>query len=93
VLQKELGLIVFYLSWVPYTLDAGQKTELVNLSRQFLAMLRPDEKDDFISIVTEEESWFFIETSGPYDRSGPRNDLPSRPKQNIQMRKCLISII
>jgi hypothetical protein len=93
VLHEALGLTKFDLRWVPHTLDADQMAERVDLSHQLLQVLRSDEEQNFKNIVTGDESWFFLETSVISGWSRSRDDLTSRPKQNIQPEKCLISII
>jgi hypothetical protein len=41
----------------------------------------------FQVLVTGDKSWFFLETSVRSGLSRSRDDLPSRPKQNIQMKR------
>lgn len=89
--HDDLRSAKFYSRWGRYTLDTDHTEERVTLSHRLLQALRSDEEHDFTNVVTGDESWFFLETSVTPGWLRSRDHLPSRPKRNIEMEKCLIS--
>jgi hypothetical protein len=87
VLPEGPELTKFHLHRVPQTLVANQMAERVALSYQLLQALRSDEEQNFKTRVARDKSWFFLETSVRSGWSRSRDDLPSRPKQNIQTER------
>jgi hypothetical protein len=71
VLLEELALTKFYWCRVPGTLDANEMAERVTLSRQLLQMFRSDEEQNFSTIMTRDESWFFLIIMRYLIRLGP----------------------
>jgi transposase len=60
VLHDDLHLEKFNLRYVPPSLEADQKRSRVELSRELLQILEQDQQYEFEKMLTEDESWFFL---------------------------------
>jgi hypothetical protein len=54
----KVGLKIFFLLWVPYTVTSGLQQKRVELSSQLLRVLESQQRVGFRDIVTGDESWF-----------------------------------
>jgi hypothetical protein len=61
ILHDVLQVKKFNLRWVPHSLHERQKAERVSLSKDFLRILKENQKTGFANVVTGDESWFYFE--------------------------------
>jgi hypothetical protein len=58
-LVSVLGMRKFSLRWVPHDLTEFQKAQRVKDSRGLLKALKVDAKNNFVNIITGDESWYY----------------------------------
>jgi transposase len=88
VLHDDLHLEKFNLCYVPHSLEADQKRSVVQLSREPVQILEPDQQYEFEQVLTEAESWFF---SGYFHHScsaANPDDVPEIPSQKIKPKSA-----
>jgi hypothetical protein len=93
VLYDDLHLEKFNLRHVPHSLRADQKRSWVELSREFLQILKQGQQYEFEHILTAHESWFSFEYFHYSCWAANPDDVSEIPKQKIQSDKSLISIM
>jgi hypothetical protein len=59
-LHDKLGTKNFNPRWFPHALNGSQKAERVTVSHEILAVFESDRRDSFHSVITGDESWFFL---------------------------------
>jgi hypothetical protein len=99
ILHGKLGMKKFHLCCVPWVLNAmdpNQKAERVTLSHGILSVLQSIRSTGFQSIITGDESCFFLYfLYYPRDSiwASSRSEVPVRVNQKNNTEKCLISFL
>jgi hypothetical protein len=93
VLHDNLHLEEFNLRYVPHSLKANQRRWRVKLFREPLQILEHDQQYEFERILTGDKSWFFFDYFHHLCWAANPDDALEIPKQKIQSKKCLNSII
>lgn len=57
-LHNSLGMKNVYCRWIPHRLNSTQKETRVKLSRQILELLQKAKKNNYMFVLTGDESWF-----------------------------------
>lgn len=91
-LTDVLHLKRFIRRWVPHQLTPENKIERVEKSRALLKTLYSCQENNFISLITLDESWFYFdyETNAMYAPSIEK--VPPRVLKKIGSKKCMITI-
>ena len=93
ILHDNLGMKKFNLRWVPHALNSNQKAERVTLSHEILAVLESNRRNSFRSVITGDESWFFLYYPRDSIWAQSRDEVPERISEKIDSEMCLISIL
>jgi hypothetical protein len=93
ILHEVLHLQKFNLRWVPHSLSDDQKAGRVSISGEMLRILESEERHNFDTILTGDESRFYFEHHYPAALSETRDLVPTRTEQTIDTENCLISVI
>jgi transposase len=80
------------LKWVPHSLNATQKRIRKELATEMLTILKEDEENDFVNIITGDESWFWYRYDYDAVWVKPGGVVPERPKQGLGSEKVMIEV-
>jgi hypothetical protein len=87
-----LGFVVKRLRWVPHTFTPTHKTEHATVSIEFLRQLRSIEHQSWPSLVTLDESWFYLSTDHEQIKLCAKEQPPERSRHTIQDPKIMVTI-
>jgi hypothetical protein len=62
-LYLSIGFKSFHLRWVPHLLTEDLRQKQEDNARAMLPLLHVAQRDDWNLLVTDDESWFFFDTS------------------------------
>jgi hypothetical protein len=88
-----LGMKKLHLRWVPHALDTNPNAESATLSHGILSILSSVCSPGFQSVITGDQSWFFICYFHDSIWASSRDEVPERVSQKIDTEKCLISLL
>jgi hypothetical protein len=83
LLRESLGMKNFHLRWIPHELTTSLRQIQMETYRELLPILKVCEKKKFQRFVTEDESWFTLESHHSAKLSVLRDDVPQKVKQQI----------
>jgi hypothetical protein len=83
----------FHFRWIPHGLDTNQKAETVTLSYGILLVLQSFHSTNFQSVITGDESGFFLYYPRDLMCESSRDEVPERVKQRFDTEKCLILLL
>ena len=63
IVTGDLGYVLKHLKWISYDLNSSQKLTRVNLSKSLLTILQQERRNNYYSIITGDESWFYLSTN------------------------------
>jgi hypothetical protein len=83
----------FHLSWVPHLLTEDLRQKRKDNARAIFPLLHAAQRDIWHHIVTSDESWFFFDTLPRRMWTLSRDDMATKPRQQIQSKKFMFLII
>jgi histone-lysine N-methyltransferase SETMAR len=92
-LVKVLGMKKYSLRWVPHDLSEHQKAQRVIDSQSLLEALMEDAENNFVNIVTGDESWYYWSYAHTSQWSPSRDNVPTRTQQKIDSKKSMFTLI
>jgi hypothetical protein len=92
-LISVLGMKKFSLPWVPHDLTESQKAQSVKDSRMLLKALKADAKNNFVNIITGDESWYYWSYEYQSQWSTSRDTVPTRTLHKIDSKKSMCTLI
>mgnify|MGYP001073832873 CR=1 FL=1 len=91
-LENNLGYKRFIRRWVPHELTEENKIERVQKSKELLAILLEHQKNNFCTIITLDESWFYFEYQARAMYASSSKKVPPRTSHNMSSKKCMLTI-
>jgi hypothetical protein len=92
-LISVLGTQKFSLRWIPYGLTESQKAQRVEDSRILPKALKARAKNNFVNIITEDESWFYWSCEHESQWRTSRATVPTRTLQKINTKKSMFTFL
>jgi hypothetical protein len=92
-LHLSIGFKSFHLPWVPHLLTEHLRQKRKDDARAVLPLLHAAKRDGWHHLVTGDESWFFFDTSPRRMWTLSRDDVDTKPRQKIQSKKFIFTII
>jgi hypothetical protein len=92
-LHLSIGFKSFHLRWVPHLLTSDLRQKRKDDARAMLPLLHAAQRDGWHHLVSGDESWFFFDTSPRRIWTLSRDDVATKPRQQIQSKKCIFMII
>jgi hypothetical protein len=86
----SLGMRPRHFRWVPYVLTRELRDRRAKGTQALLDVLRQQEKSHFRDIVTDDESWIFIDTAPSSISLLLDDELPMRPWRTITADKRML---
>jgi hypothetical protein len=83
IIYDTLGITKFHLRWVLHALDTNQKAERVTLTYGILSVLQSVRSPGFHSVITGDESWFFLYYPRDSIWAPPRDEVPETVSQKM----------
>jgi histone-lysine N-methyltransferase SETMAR len=91
ILHTKLKLVKRNLKWIPHRLTDAQKLSRVTIARELLVTLKNDEKNDFIHILTGDETWLYY--SYPHESMWTRSGVvEERERRTIGTKKIMLNV-
>ena len=56
------GFVSRHLKWIPHNLNSSQKVSRINQSKRLLKILQAARQNNYRSLITGDESWFYLST-------------------------------
>jgi hypothetical protein len=82
-LVSVLGIRKFSLRWISHDLTEFQKAQRVKVSRGLLKALKVDATNNFVNIITGDESWYYWSYEHESQESTSRAPVPTWTLQKI----------
>ena len=92
-LISVLEMQKFRLQWDPHDLTESQKAQHVTDSRMLLKALKADVKNNFVNIITGDESWYYWSYEYQSQWSTSRDTVPTRTLQKSDSKKSMFTLI
>jgi hypothetical protein len=92
-LRDTLGKKHFHLRWIPHQLTEQLRAERMKKCRDLRPLLERMEASNLHTIVTGDESWFTFELQHSAKWSTSSEDVPQTVKQEIGIRKFMLTVI
>jgi hypothetical protein len=92
-LHLSIGFKSFHLRWVPHRLTEDLRQKRNDDARAMLPLLHAAQLDSWHHPVTGDESRFFFDTLPRRMQALSRNDVAIKPRQQIQSKKFMFTII
>jgi hypothetical protein len=92
-LHESFWFKSFHLHLAPHLLTGDLWEKWKEYARAILPFLYAAERDDWHRLMTGDESWFFFDTSPRRMWTLPRDDVVTKPRQQIQSKKFMFTII
>jgi hypothetical protein len=92
-LVSVLGIRKFSLRWVRHDLTEFQKALRIKDSRGFLKALKVDATNNFVNIITGDESSYYWSYEHQLQWSASRATVPTRTLQKIDTKKSMFTLI
>jgi histone-lysine N-methyltransferase SETMAR len=87
-----LGYKKFLSRWVPHVLTEGQKNSRVKMSQALLAQLDSLLPSHLSSMITCDESWFYLDYPEKGRWSKDRKTVEPRPKRDLHAKKVMLTV-
>jgi hypothetical protein len=91
-LHLSIGFNSFHLRWVPHLLTDEVRQKRKDDARAILRLLHAAQRDRWHDLVTGHESWFFFDISPRQMWILSRDDVATKPRQQIQSKKFMFTI-
>ena len=92
IVTGDLGYVLKHLKWIPYDLNSSQKLARVNLSKSLLTILQQERRNNYYSIITGDESWFYLSTNHEAQWLPPGKEVSKRERKMVTSKKIMLSI-
>jgi len=92
-LVYSLQLVSRHLRWVPHRLSDAEKKKRVTLSTELLKLLESMEAQEWRSIVTLDESWFYFTTDYEAMWLSSSETPPDRERHMVTSPKLMLTIV
>jgi hypothetical protein len=92
-LTESLGFVVKHLHWVPHSLTDAQRQNRIDRSKELLRLLEFAQANDWESLMTLDESWFYLCTSHEIVWLQAGQQPADRVKHMIGDRKMMVTIV
>jgi hypothetical protein len=92
-LTRPLGFFVKHLRWVPHRSSDDQRKIRVDRSNELLRLLLSLQANDWQSLMTLNESWFYLSTSHEIVWLQADQEPPESVKHMIEDRKMMVTIV
>lgn len=77
---------------MPHELTEASKIEKVQKSKELLDILLEHKENNFCTIITLDESWFYFEYQAQAMYASSSEKVPPRTSHNISSKKCMLTI-
>jgi histone-lysine N-methyltransferase SETMAR len=91
--MQRIGLKYYSLRWVPHLLNPTQLEQRYNTCIGLLSILKKHQKQGWRNIVTEDESWFFLEYASEGVWSASHASTPIMENRKIGSKKYMLTIV
>jgi thiol-disulfide isomerase/thioredoxin len=91
-LRNSLGMKNFHVRWVPHQLTTELQATKLAKCRELLPVLEALQKNNFRKVVTEDESWFYLEMGDPAQWSVRRDNVATKTKPMIGTPKFMLTV-
>jgi hypothetical protein len=92
-LVSVLRMRKFSFRWVPHDLTEFQKAQRVKDPRGLLKAPKVDAKNNFVNIITGDESWYYWSYEHQSQGSTSRDTVPTRTPQKIDTKQSMFTLI
>jgi hypothetical protein len=92
-LRESLGMKNLHLRWIPHELTTSLPQIRMETCRGLVAILKAQEKNKFQRFVTEDESWFTLESHHSMKWGVSRDDVHQKEKLQIGTPKFMLTVI
>jgi hypothetical protein len=92
-LYDSIDFKSFHLYWVPNLLTHHLREKRKEYAKAMLPFLHTAERDGWHHLVTDDESWFFLNTSLSCMWTLSRDNIITKPRLAIQNKKVMFTII
>jgi hypothetical protein len=89
----SIGFKSFHLRWISHLLTEDLHQKRKDDARAMLPLLHASQRDGWHHLVTGDKSWFFFDTSPRCMWTLSRDDVATKPRQQIQSKKFMFMII
>jgi hypothetical protein len=86
ILHDMLGMKKLHLRWIPHALDTNPNAERVTLSHGILSVLPSVRSTGFQSVITGDQSWFFLHHLRDSILVPSRDEVPKRVSQKLTQK-------
>lgn len=91
-LTNELGYKNFHTKWVPHLLNNSQKKQRVDMAKEMLIILENDQRQNFVNIITGDESWFMYVYTQNSQWVISKDDLIEKVAKTNMQKKLMVTI-
>jgi hypothetical protein len=91
--MRSLGFVVKHLHWVPHSLTEAPWQIRIDRSIELLRRLESAQANEWQSIMTLDESWFYLWTSHEKVLVQAGQQPPEKVKHMIGERKMMVTIV
>lgn len=92
VLNVDMGLKRFTRKWVPHELTVEQKNSRVEKSKLILNILEKAQKNNFVNVMTGDESLFYFRYQSSHMYAESKEKVPNRISKKIDSKKVMITM-
>jgi hypothetical protein len=92
-LHLSIAFKSFHLRWVPHLLTADLRQKWKDDAHAMLPLLYAAQRDDWHHLVTGDDSRFFLDTSPRRMWTLERDNVATKPRQQIQRKEFMFTII
>jgi hypothetical protein len=91
-LHISIGFKSSDLRWVPHLLIEDLRHKQKEVARAILPLLLAAQRDGWHHLVTRDDSWFFFDTSPSRMWTLSRDDVATKPRQQIQSKSLYLRL-